>query len=206
MQRTEIAGLCKYADEMLFSAKLKPELSDILISLAENHLKQLLATEQVVCISPVAGFVHCRLGLVKWDKGDYAGAEKCFLDALGNLVVRGDYCQDRALSHWYLGKIYSKLGKKENSKENFIRAIHIYDSLSMFNQLQLLEKDFRELGYKIENFLPAKSLTAEGKPAKCRECGGERFALIESSQDRYVYECLECRCRNIVLKEMLMAH
>ncbi|MHA1990614.1 MAG: tetratricopeptide repeat protein [Candidatus Hodarchaeales archaeon] len=203
MSRSEIENLCKYAEDMIEHAIENPQMEEKLLNLAESHLSNLLEQYKVECIDTETGYIYSRLGMVKVTKNKLEEAEKCFTEALANLIVRGEFCQDRALSHWQLGKVYAKLEKNDQAKENFIRAIHIYDSLAMYEKLHLLEPDFKELGLKIEDHLPAKEFSDDGKPLKCRECGHNEFNLIEEVEDRWTYECTKCQCRNVVLQEMI---
>ncbi|OLS16715.1 MAG: hypothetical protein HeimC3_52250 [Candidatus Heimdallarchaeota archaeon LC_3] len=131
MSREEIIALSKYAEDMIENSLENPQMEKKLLNLAESHLETLLEEWKVECIDTETGLIHSRLGIVKLAKKEYEEAKKCFLDALSNLIVRGEYCQDRALSHWQLGKTYLKLENKSEAKENFIRAIQIYDSLAM---------------------------------------------------------------------------
>ena len=50
---------------------------------------------------------------------------------------------------------------------------------------------------------PIKQLTEDGKPIKCRECGHNEFNLIEDNENRMMYECKNCQCRNVVVKEII---
>jgi hypothetical protein len=73
----------------------------------------------------------------------------------------------------------------------------------MYEKLHLLENDFKGMNLRIEDYLPAKELTEDGKPTKCRECGHNVFNLVEDGNDRWTYECSNCRCRNVVIREMI---
>ena len=203
MSREEIETLCKYAEEMMENALQNPQMEKKLLDLADSHLNTLLERWKVECIDTETGFIHSRLGLVKFAKKDYEGARKCFLNALSNLIVRGEYCKDRALSHWQLGRTFLQLENKIEAKENLIRAINIYDSLAMFEKLRLLQSDMDILGLKIEDYLPAKEVDKDGIPVKCRECGHNEFIMTEQVENRWTYECKNCGCRNVVLKEMI---
>ena len=203
MQRTEIASLCSYAEQMMNDASKDIEKEKDLLEMAEKHLLSLLKDYKVECIDPQTGYIFSRLGLVKIAQKDYDMAEKYFLEALANLIVRGEFCQDRGLTYRSLGKTYFLKNNKEEAINHYIKAIHVYDSLAMYDKLKEMETELRNLGMKIENYLPAKEIGPNGIPTKCRECGGKDFRLIEETADRKIYECKNCNCRNVVLLEMI---
>ena len=61
-----------------------------------------------------------------------------------------------------------------------------------------MEPEFRIFGAKVEDYLAALGIGSDGVPKKCRECGGKDFNLIEETEDRKVYACKNCNCRNVV--------
>ncbi|MFW9930369.1 MAG: tetratricopeptide repeat protein [Candidatus Thorarchaeota archaeon] len=194
----------KYAEQMFEDAKYSSENKEKLLDLAENTLVNLLKDHDVECIDPETGYILSRLGQLKMQQNDYDMAQQYFKEALSNLIVRGEFCQDRALSHLGLAISYRNLNNQVEAKNHFIKAIHIYDSLAMYKELhEKLEPHFNDLGYKIEDFLPAKEITPEGKPVQCRECGKKEFKLVEETSERWIYECVACGCRNVVLAEMI---
>lgn len=203
MQRKEIVDLCIYAEEMMADASRNKQKEKDLLEMAEQHLLSLLKQYKVECIDPQTGYIFSRLGLIKLAQKNYDMAEKYFLEALANLIIRGEFCQDRGLTHRSLGKTYFLKNIKEEAKNHYIKAIHIYDSLAMYDKLKEMEPEFRKLGAKVEDYLPAKEIGSDGVPKKCRECGGKDFNLIEETEDRKVYACKNCNCRNVVLAEMI---
>ena len=131
MQRNEIVELCVYAEEMMNDASKNTQKENDLLEMAEQHLLSLLKQYKVECIDPQTGYIFSRLGLIKLAQKNYDMAEKYFLEALANLITRGEFCQDRGLTHRSLGKTYFLKNSKEEAKNHYIKAIHIYDSLSM---------------------------------------------------------------------------
>lgn len=204
MTRTEIAKLAKYGEECLQDSSNKPEIRDKLLSLAEEQFNHLIKEYASECIEPMAGYVFVRLGEVKYQQKEYLKAEKTFLESLAHLIVRGEYCQDRARAHVGLARTYMKLANEEGAREHFIRAIHIYDSLSMNDTIHDLSKDFRNLSINIKDILPAKQINEKGEPVKCRECGGSQFKKIRIENEKIaIYDCIECGCRNVIILDML---
>lgn len=204
MTRAEIVKLAKYGEECLQDSYGSPDLKEKLLILSEEQFKFLIAEYKAECIEPMVGYLYSRLGEVKYNQANYSEAEKYYLDALGNLIVRGEYCQDRARSHVGLGKTYMKLGNEKGAREHFIRAVHIYDSLAMQDKINQLTGDFSKLKINIQDILPAKHINEKGEPTKCRECGGEDFKRIESDNVNIaIYDCASCGCRNVVILDML---
>lgn len=204
MTRVEIAKLSKYGEDCLQDSYSKPEIRTKLLSLAEEQFKHLIKEYSSECIEPMAGYVFVRLGEVKYQQKDYLKAEKSFLDSLTHLIVRGEYCQDRARAHIGLARTYMKLANEEGAREHFIRAIHIYDSLSMKDKINELAHDFNKLTINIKDILPAKQINEKGEPTKCRECGGSEFKKVRvENQKIAIYDCVTCGCRNVIILDML---
>ena len=204
MTRSEIVKLAKYGEECLQDSFSTPDLSEKLLSLAEEQFKFLVDEYKAECIEPMVGYLYSKLGEVKYNQSAYSDAEKYYLDALVHLIVKGEYCQDRARTHAGLAKTYMKLNDERNAREHFIRAIHIYDSLAMQDKINKLTTDFVKLNIDISSILPAKQVNEKGEPTRCRECGGTDFKRIESENDKIaIYDCKYCGCRNIVILDML---
>lgn len=204
MTRSEIAKLAKYGEECLQDSETKPEVKEKLLVLAEEQFKNLITQYKVECVDPMLGYLYCRLGDVKYKQEHYEVAEKTYLDSLVHLIVRGEYCQDRARAHVGLARTYIKLNDFNKARENFIRAIHIYDSLAMNDKINNLAKDFRTLSINVKDILPAKQINEKGEPTKCRECGGSEFNKIRVENDKIaIYECANCGCRNVIILDML---
>lgn len=204
MTRSEIVKLAKYGESCYQDSFNSPEIKDKLLSLAEEQFNYLIKEYKAECIEPMVGYLYSRLGEIKYTQSNYKEAEKNYLDALGNLIVKGEYCQDRARAHVGLAKTYMKLNKDKDAREHFIRAVHIYDSLSMQDKIHQLTNDFTKLNIKLESILPAKHINEKGEPTKCRECGGTEFKRIESDNEKIaIYDCKDCGCRNVVILDML---
>ncbi len=204
MTRTEIAKLAKYGEECLHDSEENPQLKDKLLSQAEEQFNHLIKEYRSECIEPMVGYLYCRLGDVKYNQKQYEKAEKSYLDALSHLIVRGEYCQDRARSHIGLARTYLRLENRESAKEHFIRGIHIYDSLAMKSEIDQLSKDLKDLRIHIKDILPAKQINENGEPTKCRECGGSEFKKIALEHDKIaIYDCVKCGCRNVIILDML---
>lgn len=204
MTRIEIVKLAKYGEACFQDSFNSPELKDKLLSLAEEQFKYLINEYRAECIEPMVGYLYSRLGDVKYNQLSYQEAEKNYLDALANLIVRGEYCQDRARSHVGLAKTYLKLHNEKNAREHFIRAVHIYDSLAMQDKIHELTNDFSNLKIDLNSVLPPRNVNEKGEPTKCRECGGSEFKRIESENNKIaIYDCKACGCRNVVILDML---
>ena len=204
MTRSEIIKLTKYGEECLQDSFTKPEVKDKLLTLAEEQFNHLIKEYNSECIEPMVGYVYVRLGEVKYNQKQYLKAEKSYLEALVHLIVRGEYCQDRAQAHIGLAKTYMKLANEEGAREHFIRGIHIYDSLSMNDKIDLLSKEFKNLKINIRDILPAKQINEKGEPTKCRECGGSQFKKIRIENEKIaIYDCENCGCRNVIILDML---
>lgn len=204
MTRSEIVKLAKYGESCYQDGLNSPDMKDKLLSLAEEQFNYLIGEYKAECIEPMVGYLYSRLGEIKYTQSNYIEAEKNYLDALGNLIVKGEYCQDRARTHVGLARTYMKLHKDKDAREHFIRAVHIYDSLSMSDKIQQLTNDFNNLQIDIKSILPAKQINEKGKPTKCRECGGNEFKRIESDNEKIaIYDCKACGCRNVVILDML---
>jgi tetratricopeptide (TPR) repeat protein len=201
MTRSEIEKLGKYGLECFNDAMKDEELKDKLLSLAEKHFKVLIEEFDAQCIDPMAGYCWAQLGKVQVAKKEFEEAEKSYMNALNNLIVRGEYCQDRADSYLGLARVYMNLNEKEKAIENLERAVHVYDSIAMFDKLKPIDEEFKSLGFKVEDNLPVMALNEKGEPKKCRECGGTEFKLVEEHEDRKVFQCVNCNCRNVVLKK-----
>lgn len=206
MTRSEIVKLAKYGEACFQDSFNSPEIKDKLLKLAEEQFKYLISEYKAECIEPMLGYLYSRLGEVKYNQGFYHEAEKNYLDALGNLIVKGEYCQDRARAHVGLAKTYMKLNDDKDAKEHFIRAVHIYDSLAMQDKIHQLTVDFSNLKIDLESVLPPKNVNERGEPTQCRECGGKNFKKIESESKNdkiAIYDCVACGCRNVVILDML---
>ena len=103
MSRIEVVKLCKYAEKMLKCASEDPRICDDLKGMAEEYLHSMLIKYDVERIDPDTGYILSRLGMVKLAQDDVIGAEKYFLESLANMVVRGEYCEDRAEVYKLLG-------------------------------------------------------------------------------------------------------
>lgn len=203
MPRSEIAKLAKYGEDCFHDSYEKPELRDKLLSLAEEQFNHLIKEFKSKSVEPMVGYLYCRLGDVKYTQEQYDKAEKSYLNALDNLTVREEYCQDRAHSHIGLARTYMKLGNRESAKEHFIRGIHLYDSLSMNNEINQLSEELEDLRINIKDILPAKQINEKGEPTKCRECGGSEFRKVALEHEKIaIYDCVNCGCRNVILLDM----
>lgn len=181
-----------------------PEIKDSLLVLAEEHFNILINRINAEGTDPKLGYLYCRLGEVKFNQKKYIKAERAFVESLHHLVIRGEYCEDRARAHIGLARTYMKLANEEGAREHFIRAIHIYDSLSMYEVIEQLTVTFKKLSIKLEDILPAKAINEQGIPTKCRECSGSEFKKIRVENEKVVvYDCVSCGCRTIVVLDML---
>ena len=204
MTRSDIVKLAKYGEECIADSYNSPDLKEKLLSLAEEQFNQLIIEYKSECIEPMVGYLYGRLGEVKYNQKEYLNAEKNYLDALANLIVRGEYCQDRANAHLGLAKTYMKLANEEGAREHFIRAIHIFDSLAMNDMINKIAKDFEKLAIRIQDVLPAREINENGEPTKCRECGGSKFKKIRVENEKIaIYDCVNCGCRNVIILDML---
>jgi tetratricopeptide (TPR) repeat protein len=204
MTRQEIIKLAKYGEECLQDSYNSPEIKEKLLNLAEEQFNILIMEYKAECIEPMVGYLYGRIGEVKYNQKEYLKAEKYYLDALANLIVRGEYCQDRAQAHLGLAKTYMKLANEDGAREHYIRAIHIFDSLAMDEKIHQQEKEFIKLKIRIKDVLPAKQINEKGEPTKCRECGGSKFKKIRVENEKLVvYDCIDCGCRNVIILDML---
>ena len=204
MTRSEIARLAKYGEECLKDSYSNPEIRDKLLALAEEQFNLLINQYTTEKADPMLGYLYTRLGEVKYNQKKYLKAEKAFLESLNHLVIRGEYCEDRAQTHFGLTKTYMKLANEESAREHFIRAVHIYDSLSMQNKIDEMVRDCEKLTIKLEDILPAKQINSKGEPTVCRECGGSEFKKIRIENEKLaVYDCINCGCRSVIILDML---
>ena len=108
MSRHEIVKLAKYGEECLQDSYNTPEIQDKLLSLAEQQFKFLLGLFKAQSIDPMVGYLFSLIGEVKYNQLAFLEAEKYYLEALVHLVVKGEYCQDRARTHAGLARSYMK--------------------------------------------------------------------------------------------------
>ena len=203
MSRKEVAELCKYAEKMLKCASEDPRICNELIGMAEDHLRSLLIKYDVECIDPDTGYILSRFGMVKLAQDDLIGAEKYFLESLANLVVRGEYCEDRAQVYWLLGMTYIKMGNLEEGKINVLRALHLYDNLAMSEKILDLLPEVQKLNLQPEDYLKKSKIGIGELPSRCSECGHADFVQVEELNGKVIYECTYCNSRYIFfLKEL----
>lgn len=204
MARSDIARLAKYGEECLKDSYTNPEIRDKLLALAEEQFNLLINQYASEKTEPMLGYLYSRLGQVKYNQKKYLKAERAYLSSLNHLIIRGEYCEDRAQAHFGLAKTYMMLANEEDAREHFIRAVHIYDSLSMQDKIQQISKDCEKLTIKLEDILPAKQINSKGEPTICRECGGSEFKKIRVENEKIaVYDCIACGCRSVIVLDML---
>ncbi len=204
MTRSDIIRLAKYGEECLKDSYTNPEIKDKLLALAEEQFNLLINQYKTEKTDPMIGYLYARLGEVKFNQKKYLKSERAYLESLNHLIIRGEYCEDRAQAHFGLAKTYMKLANEEGAREHFIRAIHVYDSLSMPDKISQIVKDCEKLTIKLEDVLPAKQINDKGEPTVCRECGGSEFKKIRVENEKLaVYDCISCGCRTIIVLDML---
>ena len=203
MDRKTIVSLCSYSDQMVKDAQTHPGLREPLLILANAHLNRLLQLYYTGQPEFIVGYIYTRLGLLDYFQNNLSEAEIDFIEALANITTPGGFCQDRALAYWYLGKINLTYGNKPAAEDYFAMALQLYDSLAMYSKIEELEPEFKNLGYNIEDFIPVKEFAGDGTPAFCRICYRFDFRLVAEDKTSRTYECLNCRCRNVVLLDML---
>ena len=93
------------------------------------------------------------------------------------------------------------LNDKNQTLENLERAVHVYQSIGRYDVFKHIDEEFKSIGFKTEDNLATIAIDETGRPKKCRECGKTEFILIEELDDRKIWQCKACNCRNVVFKK-----